>query len=253
MTQIGASKATGTSVNAVYMPAIDASARGSKVTIGNPTLESGSVTIANYIRAYDSINFNTLPRASGAQIVNLTSSSKLETLSGGMVLSPAGTAVIEGELVAKGRYADIVINAKNTLEIRGKLTAQRDIIVNAGTQATVQAGEVSLRTTGTSVLSTLDAGGRIVLNGLNDVVINSTVGTNNPNLARLDIQSTQGTLTIAQEGGWVETGALMTLKGRDVVIAGVLRSSLATPRADGWAALVVVVAAAALRPASERA
>jgi hypothetical protein len=44
----------------------------------------------------------------------------------------------------------------------------------------------------------------------------------------LDIESTSGTLTLAQAGGWLETGALMTLEGQDVVIQGVVRSSLAT-------------------------
>ena len=33
----------------------------------------------------------------------------------------------------------------------------------------------------------------------------------------------------AQRSGWLETGALMTLRGDDVVIAGVIKSSLATP------------------------
>ena len=229
LTQIADANPTAGSRASERLATVDASQRGSKVVIGNPTLEAGSVTMSGYIRAYESITFNTLPRASGAQDVKLTSSSRLETLSGGMLLSPAGHTVLEGELVALGRYADIVINAKQTVEIKGRLEAQRDIIVNAGTASTVSSTETSLATLGTSELITRDAGGRIVLTGLNNVLIDSIIGKGNPGLGRLDITSTNGTLTIAQRGGWLETGALMTLQGQDVVIEGVVRSSLATP------------------------
>ena len=228
LTQIADSTPSAGDRNSSRLPTIDASERGSKVLIGNPTLEAGSVTLSGYVRAYQSIEFNTKPRASGAQDVRLTSSSRLETLSGGMVLSPAGHTVLQGELVALGRYADIIINAKQTLEIAGRLEAQRDIIVTAGTASTVSSTETSLLTSGTSELLTRDPGGRIVLTGLNNVVIDSVIGKGNPSLGRLDITSTSGTLTLAQRGGWLETGALMTLKGQDVVIEGVVRSSLAT-------------------------
>jgi hypothetical protein len=223
-------RTTGATVSA-RVAALEASARGSSVTIGDASKESGSITLMGYVKAYDAINLNTLVRASGAQSVLLSSTSLMETLSGGMLLTPAGDAVLEGDLIARGRYADIVVKAKQTLEIRGSLTAQRDILITAGTEATARAGEVSLRTVGTSQLLTLDPGGRIVLTGLNDVVIDSTIGKGNPNLGRLDITSQEGTLTIGRQSGWLETGALMTLNGKNVVVNGVLKSSLATAAA----------------------
>jgi len=225
-----AQRTNGATVSA-RVAALEASARGSLVTIGDPSKESGSISLMGYVKAYDAINLNTMVRASGAQSVWLSSTSVMETLSGGMVLTPAGNAVLEGDLIARGRYADIVVQAKQTLVIKGSLTAQRDILISAGTEAAVRAGEVSLRTEGTSQLLTLDAGGRIVLTGLNDVVIDSTIGKGNPTLGRLDITSQQGTLTLARTSGWLETGALMTLNGKNVVVNGVLKSSLATAAA----------------------
>ena len=63
---------------------------------------------------------------------------------------------------------------------------------------------MSLTTYGTSQFTSLNEGGRIILTGLNDVYINSTIGKDNAGLGLLQISSTTGTLTVAQESGWLE-------------------------------------------------
>ena len=63
LTQISAANPTTGATASVRLPTVDASQRGSKVIIGNPTLEAGSVTMSGYVRAHQSIEFNTLPRA----------------------------------------------------------------------------------------------------------------------------------------------------------------------------------------------
>ncbi|MBV5303827.1 MAG: hypothetical protein JZU70_06470 [Chlorobium sp.] len=214
--------------------ALDAGEQGSVVNIGDPNVMSGEITISGWVRGYSAINMYVKSDPDGNQKLNLTSTGVLETLSGGMVLNPVGRAVIEGDLIARGTNADIIINAKDTLLLKGDLVAQRNIIINAGTQE--ESGEVSLETYGTSHFTSLDAGGRIVLTGLNDVVINSTIGKDNStypdspqDLALLQISSTKGKLFVEQESGWLETGAKLVLSGQDVDLAGVVRSSNATP------------------------
>lgn len=49
---------------------------------------SGEITISGWIRAYSAINMYAGSSSSGSQDVKLTSTSLLETLSGGMILNP---------------------------------------------------------------------------------------------------------------------------------------------------------------------
>ncbi|WP_295538365.1 calcium-binding protein, partial [uncultured Pseudacidovorax sp.] len=207
--------------------ALDASARGSVVNLGRANAPGGDITISGAIRGHSAINMFAGTNALGNQNVHLSATSLLETLSGGMQLSPAGNVVMEGDLIARGLNADIVIDARQTLEIRGELTAQRDIVIKAGTQ--VHAGEVSLRTTGTAQFNTLDAGGRIVMTGLNDVSINSSIGRGNAAQGLVQIGATSGTLTLEHASGWIETGAQIVLSGKNVDLAGVVKSTGATP------------------------
>jgi hypothetical protein len=134
--------------------AIDASQRGSVVNIGRANAPNGQISINNWIRGYSAINLYSGTTANGNQNVELGVTGTLETLSGDMILNPAGHAVIKGDLIARGQGADIIINAKDTLKLRGNLTAQNNIIVNAGTD--IVAGQTSLYTHGTSALSQLN-------------------------------------------------------------------------------------------------
>jgi hypothetical protein len=226
LTQLATADAT-----SIRNAAIDASARGSVVNIGDQNA-SGQITLKNWVRAYQAINLYSSTSNSGNQNLDFGPTGILETLSGDIVMNPADSAVIKGDLIARGYGANVIINAKNTLDLRGQITAQKDIRINAGT--TVKENEISVSTYGTARFTTLDTGGTIGIAGLNDVLINSTVGINtldptvNSALKAINIESKKGKLTIAKESGWVQTGAELTLKGKTLDLAGVVRSTRAT-------------------------
>ncbi|NDB19216.1 MAG: hypothetical protein EB027_08175, partial [Actinobacteria bacterium] len=67
---------------------------------------------------------------------------------------------------------------------------------------------------------------------MNDVVINNAIGLDNPGLTSVAVTAEFGTLTVAREAGRIETGAELLLRGQNVQIEGVLRSSRATARED---------------------
>jgi hypothetical protein len=205
--------------------AIDASGRGSVVNLGKASAPAGAITIAGAIRGYSAVNMYAGATALGAA-VTFSATSLLETLDGSMVMNPAGATTLEGDFIARGANASIIINGTGTLALKGNLTAQRDILISAGT--TVAAGEVSIHTYGTSHFTTLDAGGRIVLTGLNDVVIDSTIGKGNPSLGLLQVGSTAGSLSLLATSGWLESGSNIVLSGKDVDIAGVVRNNQAS-------------------------
>jgi hypothetical protein len=206
--------------------AIDASGRGSVVNLGRANAAAGAISIAGAIRGYSAVNMYAGTNSLGAQSVSFLATSLLETLDGSMVMNPAGATTLEGDFIARGANASIVINATGTLALKGNLTAQRDILINAGKRE--QAGEVSIHTYGTSNLKTLDAGGRIVVTGFNDVVIDSVIGKGNPKLGLLQVASTTGNVSILATSAWLETGSNLVLSGKTVDVAGVLRSHQAS-------------------------
>ena len=210
--------------------AIDAAQAGSVVNLGRANAPAGTITIAGAIRAHSGINMYAGTSATGALAVNFSSTSLIETLSGSMVMNPAGNVTIEGSFIARGANADIYINGTGTLTLAGDLTAQRDIVINAGSR--VQAGEVSLRTTSTASFQTLDLGSRIVMAGMNDVQIGNTIGRDSPGLALVQISALHGDLSVlsgsAASSGWIESDASIVLSGRNVDVAGVLRTNGAT-------------------------
>ena len=108
---------------------IDAPESGSVINIGKAGSPGGEIYIAGKLRGFKGINLHTGVNPDGSQKFTLGPSGVLETLSGGVVLNPGDKGVINGEIIARGQGADIVINSKDTLEIRGKLTAQDDITI----------------------------------------------------------------------------------------------------------------------------
>ncbi|MFA7060380.1 MAG: hypothetical protein WC156_06130, partial [Pedobacter sp.] len=179
-------------------------------------------------------------KADGSQDFELDVTGTLETLEGGIILNPGDNGVVWGDLIARGAGADIVINAKDTLELRGDLLAQDDIIITAGT--TVKAGEVSIYTHGTSHFNTIDSDGVISITGLNNVDINSAIGVDSPLLRSLQITSTEGALWIIgkeytlhgvtiQGAGNIQTAGELLLSGKNVDIEGIVRSTRFTAAA----------------------
>jgi hypothetical protein len=223
---LGLTQLAGANAQSARVAALDASAAGSVVNIGKADAPGGRITIAGWVRGHSAINMYAGTLAGGNQDVRLTATGVLETLDGSMVLNPGGHAVIEGDLIARGRYADVIINATDTIELRGDISATRNIVISAGTD--VAAGETSVKTYGTAHFNSLEARGSIVISGVNDVVIDNTIGKDSPQLALLQVGSEQGTLTVTKESGWLETGGMLVLSGKDVDLAGVVRSTLAT-------------------------
>jgi hypothetical protein len=224
-TQIKDSLSTAGRTTSERAYAIDASPRGSVVNLGQANSPAGAITIAGAVRGHSAVNMYAGSTAQGSA-VSFAATSLLETLDGNMVMSPAGATTLEGDFIARGTNASIIVNATGTLALKGKLTAQRDILISAG--STVAEGEISLRTYGTSLFNTLDAGGRIVLTGLNDVLIDSAIGKGNPNLGLLQVSATTGTLTLGQTSGWLESGSNLVLSGKNVDVAGVVRNNQAS-------------------------
>ncbi|MBV5304621.1 MAG: hypothetical protein JZU70_10550 [Chlorobium sp.] len=218
--------------------AIDAGESGSTVNIGKEGSFNGQILIANAIRGAKAINLYSGTKGDGSQNFTLTETGVFETLEGGIILNPGDNGVVRGDLVARGAGANIVITSKDTLELRGNLTAQRNIFITAGT--VINADETSVYTYGTSHFPTLDADGTIKITGLNDVVINSQIGQLANQLRLLQVTSTEGTLFMRGKesvdahgvtvlgGGYINTGAELKLTGNNIDIDGVITSTRLT-------------------------
>ncbi|MFN9035786.1 MAG: hypothetical protein ACK5YO_05805, partial [Planctomyces sp.] len=112
------------------------------------------------------------------------------------------------------------------MRIRGNLTAGRDILVNAGSQLVPQG--VSVQIDGTSQWNSTGGGGRVIVTGYNDIVFDGVFGTGSNDLALLELNAVHGNLTIPKTSGWIESDALIVLKGAVVDVQGVVRSTYTT-------------------------
>ena len=205
--------------------AIEASTTGSKVSIGSPTGPNQKLYIAGKVLAHDEIELNSGHSPDGIDI-DLDYTGVLETIDGSIEFDAGDTGVIKGDVLARGATSDVVIHSATSLTIAGLLEADRNIVLTAGTVPTT--GQVSILTQATSAMRTLGTDGEIHITGLNDVVINSSIGPGSTDLALLQIEATEGVLTIAHESGRLETGGLMQLSGAMVDVQGVVRNLAAT-------------------------
>ena len=128
------------------------------------------------------------------------------------------------------------------LRLRGTLTAGQDIIVSAGMRRVVD--QVSIQIDGTSRLTSTGGGGDIRITGYNDVIVDGVIGLGSNALNQLVISSTEGTLTVAQASGWIETDAPLVLQGATVDLQGVVRSSATSATAGEFAVTIDAVEAA---------
>ncbi|MDV7401499.1 hypothetical protein RZS08_59320, partial [Arthrospira platensis SPKY1] len=76
--------------------------------------------------------------------------------------------------------SDIRIFGAKTLTVGGNITADHVIELSAGTH--VDEGTVSLTALGTVRMTSVGGDGQILLYGVNDVVLNSSIGTNSTDL-----------------------------------------------------------------------
>ncbi|MCJ8346349.1 hypothetical protein MJH12_12470, partial [bacterium] len=139
--------------------AIDAKESGSTISIGQKDSPNGAIYLAGKLRAYKAINLYSGTNTDGSQNFTLGATGVIETLSGSIVMNPGDQGEILGDIIARGRGADIIIISKDTLHIKGSLTAQDDIYISAGTD--LVAGEKSITTYGTATFTTLDDYGKI--------------------------------------------------------------------------------------------
>ncbi|MCY2990309.1 MAG: hypothetical protein NTY19_20895, partial [Planctomycetota bacterium] len=204
---------------------------GSTISIGAPAGPNGKLTIAGKVLADAGIALYSGTSADGVD-VDLDATGRLETVHASITLNPGANGIVRGDVLARGAGSDVVINAANSLTLRGNIEAQRDIILNAGT--TVAPNTSSVETYGTSSMKSLGGGGRILITGVNDVVINSQVGPGSASLSLVQLASTQGVLRVEKGSGNIETGALLKFSGHDVDIAGVVTSTLVTPAANDY-------------------
>ncbi|MCH8489795.1 MAG: hypothetical protein LAT81_07675, partial [Oceanicaulis sp.] len=215
-----------------YRPVtVDASQSGSVVNFGREGARNGDVTISGWVIGHDAINLFGGIQADGLPNMRLTASGIFETRSGNIELAPNGHAVLEGTLIARGNNASIIIDAAESLELRGDLIANRDITVTAGTAGSTAA--VSLETFGTARFISEGDNGRVRFSGENDVVINSQIGRDraeerNQGIQLVELVSRTGTLTL-DRSALIDTNGQVNLSGQDVVLQGVIESVRNTP------------------------
>ncbi|MFN5286458.1 MAG: hypothetical protein ACK5KS_16685, partial [Planctomyces sp.] len=149
--------------------------------------------------------------------VELEATGLLETVNGSISLSPGARTVLWGNMIAGGASSDVT------------LTAGRSILVSAG--SSVVPGTESIRTYGTSKLKSTH-GGEIRITGVNDVVINSVIGTDSVDLSLIQLESSSGKLLIARESGRIETETQLNFTGHSLEIAGIVKSTRSTPDPD---------------------
>ncbi|MBU6191270.1 MAG: hypothetical protein KGR68_18275, partial [Betaproteobacteria bacterium] len=206
---------------------IDASMPGSVVNLGKPGTTGGKITLEGSVLGHDAVNLYAGTNPTGDKDVTLGDLGVIETRSGNIALNPGGPSVFRGKLIARGDNADIIINASKSIEVRGSLIANRDIVLRAGTN--VVAGETSVYTRSSSSFQSEGNDGRIVIAGLNNVRIDSPIGTVSPNLALIDIIAERGTLTVDANAGRIQSAGQISLRGLNVQIDGPITSTRNTP------------------------
>lgn len=186
---------------------ISAKEQGSVVSIGTPAGPNGKLYIAGKVLAHDAIKLYSGTSPDGKDI-ELDASGKLETINGSIAMNVGKFGVIKGDIVAGGIGSDITLSAENTLELYGSLTTDDEITLKAG--AVITPGETSIQTFGTS---RIDAR-KVSITGLNNVIINSSIGEQSNRLQTIDISSTEGKLTIERVSGRIVSNATINLKVR---------------------------------------
>ncbi|TWW12268.1 hypothetical protein E3A20_02360, partial [Planctomyces bekefii] len=222
--QLGFDFSTG-DLSSTQLYAIDASQPGSTVSLGAAAGLNGKLSIAGKVRAYTAIHMYSGTSPDGTDI-DLGPTGVLQTIAGTIAFSAGEYGDIRGSVIAGGATSDISLGAAQTMRIRGSLTAGRDILVNAGSQLVPHG--VSVQIDGTSQWNSTGGGGRVIVTGYNDVVFDGVFGTGSNDLALLELNAVHGNLSIPKTSGWIESDALIVLKGAVVDVQGVVKSTYTT-------------------------
>jgi len=215
---------------AIYAPGV-----GSVVTLGAPAGPNGKLYIGGKVLAHTAIALYTGESADGVDI-KLDYTGVLETLAGSIQISTLQRGELLGDIIAAGVGSDIILNTTQSIIIGGKLQATRNIQVNG--LGAVLPGVVNLQIDGTASILSVGGGGRIEINAVNDVFVGGVVGPGSAGLAAIEINSTNGLITIGQESGRVETAASLLINGRDVLVAGLVSSDYLTGASGDFEVLI---------------
>ncbi|HND56116.1 MAG TPA: hypothetical protein PLV92_27055, partial [Pirellulaceae bacterium] len=102
---------------------------GSTITVGAPAGPNGKLYIGGKLLADAGITLYSGVSADGRDI-ELPATGRLETLHASIVLSPGVDGVLSGEILAGGANSDVVITSGHSLELRGRIEAQRNILIS---------------------------------------------------------------------------------------------------------------------------
>lgn len=222
---VGLSFPNNAALSSTRLYAIDAAQPGSVVNLGTPATNgqaspTGKLSIGDKVRAYSAINLNSGTSPDGVDI-DLGLTGVLETIDGNIEFTAGTYGDIRGSVIAHGVGRDVILNATNTIRLRGHVEATDDIIVSAG--ATVVTGQLSVQIDGTSTFSS--STGEINITGLNDVLVDGVISSTGGGLQNIELRSEQGTLTVGKTSGCIESDAPISLTGKIVDVQGVVRST----------------------------
>ena len=133
------------------------------------------------------------------------------------------TKALEDAILAQTQAEQVVTNAqiaKSTADdVLAEANAKLEEIVSIYT---------SIQTYGTGKIQTLTDGSKISLIGVNNENIDTTIELDGADLELIELGSTSGTLTIDKDSGRVETAGQIILSGKNLVLAGVIKSDYYT-------------------------
>ena len=227
-------------VTASGIDAVAAAGSGSTVSIGSASGSNQKIDIAGNILADAGITVNSGFSTDNSDFV-LEGSGSLTTNNGSITANIFANGAIHGQVLAQGSGADATLAAGNTLTIDGMVEAQHHVVLTAGTNPAP--GTTSISITSLSQISSLGAGGEILVTGLNNVDVNGSLQDGSVAMSLVSVTSTDGTVQVEQSSGNIHTAGQIQLQGQTVQIDGGVTntsSSATAPAIDVLASTVNV-------------
>ncbi|MFZ7125839.1 MAG: hypothetical protein ACOWWM_06760, partial [Desulfobacterales bacterium] len=209
---------------------IIAAAAGSEVIFGSPENPLGELYMAGSVLSDHQITLVEGPDTN----LDLDWSALMQTIDGPIILDLGENGFLKGDLIAGGSEGDVILTAEDTLNLNGKILADRDVLIEAGFEAAGPADDsVTVSPTAwirTNALSPDE--NSVQIDGFNHVTINGPIGSLQTDEARMGgdvfVTSENGNIVVTEESGWIETGGRILLTGDGIDIAGVIKNAGAT-------------------------
>ncbi len=209
--------------------AVDARQTGASVSIGAPAGPNGKLYIGGKVIANTTVNMYSGTSADGKDI-EVDYTGVLETVNGSIEFDAGENGEIKGEVIAGGTGSNVNITSGTSLTIIGDVSAENDVTLFGG--SVDNDGSLSLKVEGTANIFSFGGGGTINLGGTNEVVIDGVVGTGSTTLAGINIDSQFGTVTLAEDSGWITADAPLVITGVGIDVQAVIESI--APDIDGY-------------------